>query len=128
MIKHTLAIAAALALSVSAAAAMQPPPDGYYGYFRLPQINCPTEDDALSVFAGLLQSKAPVDDVERISAAFNCTLGYVGEVAVGESHLLGDMVGPEGKVTFYSVHVGTIQKEWWLVYGDNGAEHKPEAK
>jgi hypothetical protein len=114
----TLAALACL-LIASPAAAIPPPPNGFYGFFRAPQINCPSEDAALGVFAALVQAPVPADIVDAAAAEFKCDLGYVpGPVAVGESHLLGDVVGPGGTVTFYSVHVGNSDREWWVVYAD----------
>lgn len=114
--------ALAMLASVSAAVAIPPPPSGYYGFFRQAEISCPTEAGALSVFSAMQSAKTSAEVIPAAieSAETNgCDIGFVpGPFAVGDSELLGVVKAEEGPVTFYSVHVGTSEKEWWVLYAD----------
>jgi hypothetical protein len=118
-----LATTAAILIALSLPAiAKPPPPAGFYGFFREPQVSCPTAASVVSVFEAI-KSVATRDEfaavMETAVPANDCAAGYVpGPFAVGESVLLGTITIDGNRVDIYSVNVGTSDLAWWVLYGD----------
>lgn len=103
-----------------------PPPKGWYGNFRLPQIVCDTREQVETIVSagrddpdGVLAKAKFTEYKQTINAVGDptCAVMQVHGYAVGESVSLGQFYPLPGEnMTAWATHIGNSNGAFWMLF------------